>query len=129
MIRYAEEFNQIESANILKQFIQELERRNISNLRAKDPNYHTNEDDLSLPPLGPAFTQNDQGIYDDPEAIQYAIPMVHERQENSNSNGNNNYAVRNNYHVYDAVRKCMVWLPILISHIVFIRHQFLHYLE
>ena len=129
MIRYAEEFNQIESANILKQFIQELERRNISNLSAKDPNYHTNEDDLSLPPLGPAFTQNNQGIYDDPEAIQYAIPMVHERPENSNSNGNNNYAVRNNSYAYDAVRKLHGMVVNTNKNIVFIRHQFLHYLE
>ena len=110
MFRYAEEFNQVESANILKQFIHELKRRNIANLRDNDPNYHANEDDLSLPPLGPAFTQNDPGIYDDPEAIQYAIPMVHERQDNSNSNENINYAVRNNFPFYALILKIITFI-------------------
>ena len=84
----------MESANILKQYIREIERRNSASRRANDPTYRGDEEDLSLPPLGPAFTQNEPGIYDDPEAIQYAIPMVNELQESDINNGNNNYAVR-----------------------------------
>ena len=100
--RYAEEFNQIESANVLKKFLHEIERRNSASLRANDPNYHGNDEDLSLPPLGPAFSHNNPGIYDDPEAIQYAIPMINKVQENDINNGNNNYAVRyvNEYEVH-----------------------------
>ena len=97
MIRYAEEFNQVESANILKQYIREIERRNSASIRANDPSYRGDEEDLSLPPLGPAFNQNEPGIYDDPEAIQYAIPMVNAHQKDTFNNGNNNYAV-SNYH-------------------------------
>ena len=91
--RYAEEFNQIESANVLKKFLNEIERRNSASLRVNDPNYHVNDEDLSLPPLGPAFSQNNPGIYDDPEAIQYAMPMVNQLQENDINNGNNGYSV------------------------------------
>ena len=57
VFRYAEEFNQVESANVLKKFLHEIERRNSASERANDPNYHGNDEDLSLPPLGPAFTQ------------------------------------------------------------------------
>ena len=95
--RYAQEFGQNESANILTKFIGELDRRNAGSMQANDPNYKSNygdnEEDLSLPPFGPAFNGNDQGIYDDPEAIQYALPMVHGTKENVEATNNHNYAV------------------------------------
>ena len=103
MIRYAEEFNQVESANILKQYIREIDRRNSASIRANDPTYRGDEEDLSLPPLGPAFNQNEPGIYDDPEAIQYAIPMVNAHQKDDFNNGNNNYSVSNNYDKFIAI--------------------------
>ena len=96
--RYAQEFNQTESVNILKQFIYELERRNAASLKANDPNYHhvygdEDDDEMSLPPLGPAFNGNEQCIYDDPEAIQYALPIVHQTIERNDMPSNHNYAV------------------------------------
>lgn len=93
--RYAQEFGQTESANILKQFIYELERRNAASLKANDPNYHHlyDDDEMSLPPLGPAFNGNEQCIYDDPEANQYALPLVNKTIGNNDVASNNNYAV------------------------------------
>ena len=96
--RYAQEFGQTESTNILTQFIGELDRRNVGSMHANDPNYKSkygeNEEDISLPPLGQAFNGNDQGIYDDPEAIQYALPMVHGTNENIEPTNNHNYSVK-----------------------------------
>ena len=95
--RYAQEFGQTESANILTQFIGELDRRNAGSMQANDPYYKSkygeNEEDISLPPLGPAFNGKEQGIYDDPEAIQYALPMVHGTKENIEPTNNHNYSV------------------------------------
>ena len=48
---------------------------------------------MSLPPLGPAFNGNEQCIYDDPEANQYALPIVNKTIENGDMASNNNYAV------------------------------------
>ena len=98
IIRYAQEFGQTENVNILTQFISELERRSSVNRKINDPNYPPNvygdnDEDLSLPPLGPAFNGNEQCLYDDPEAIQYALPMVNERVDNVDNSNNHNYAV------------------------------------
>ena len=53
--------------------------------------YDDDDDEMSLPPLGPAF--NEQYIYDDPEANQYALPLVNKPTGNNDIIGNNNYAV------------------------------------
>ena len=53
--------------------------------------YDDDDDEISLPPLGPAF--NEQYIYDDPEANQYALPLVNKPTGNNDIIGNNNYAV------------------------------------
>ena len=67
---------------ILEQFISELNRRNKAHLKANDPNYQDlygedEDDDTSLPPLGPAVGGNkDSYIYDNPDANHYAVPML-----------------------------------------------------
>ena len=78
--RYAHEFGQTESANILAQFMDELDRRNAAILHADDLDYHElradDDEDIPLPPLGPGVGGTLGAVYNDPEPHQYALPIA-----------------------------------------------------
>ena len=83
----------------MNEFIRDLQRRTSDNINANDTafygEYGANEEDRSLPPIGPAFNDSPHGIYDDPEAIHYAQPLEHGQLGNMERDSNHNYSVKN----------------------------------
>ena len=83
----------------MNEFIRDLQRRTSDNINANDTafygEYGANEEDRSLPPIGPAFNDSPRGIYDDPEAIHYAQPLEYGQLGNMERDSNHNYSVKN----------------------------------
>ena len=83
----------------MNEFIRDLQSRTSDNINANDTafygEYAANDEDRSLPPIGPAFNDSPHGTYDDPEAIHYAQPLAHGQLGNMERDSNHNYSVKN----------------------------------